>query len=464
MDKFVKDYNKYFEAWSGGYGSVSGDTYVRDVEDAINHSTNVFQEFMKNSENKGINFLKGDIAEFWHAETLKIDSVIKNDKNIFVNVPRDSSPIDISYGISEVKNHAQLKYYKTAEDTVKAISNPKFDGLEKVVPKGQLEGVKNYAAKLAAKNADIRSDQAAQYNHTANNISDYLDMNRSKSIPLSEPEAKQLAQDLKDKNYDPNNYGLSTQSLINFSDIARQSGEAALQAVLLSTVLKAGPLLYELVDEAIKSGEINLDKLRKIGGELVTDAPWTGLRAGIASFLTASCKAGLLGESMKNVSPSVIGAATVVAVNSIRNGILMFKGEISQSEFAERCIRDTVIISFGVLGTSIGQALIPIPILGGLIGNFLGGLLGTAIYQQGNQFLMAIAIEKGWTFFNFVDQDYTVPENILKRAGFQLFESTSFMTESFNKASFSVTSFQGNSIDIIPVKRGIVEVRKIGYR
>lgn len=67
-------------------------------------------------------------------------------------------------------------------------------------------------------------------------------------------------------------------------------------------------------------------------------------------------------------------------------------------------------------------------------------------------------------FFNFDFSHYTVPENVLNRAGFQLFESTSFMTGSFNKASFSVTSFQGNSIDIILVKRGVVEVRKIGYR
>ena len=62
-----------------------------------------------------------------------------------------------------------------------------------------------------------------------------------------------------------------------------------------------------------------------------------------------------------------------------------------------------------------------------------------------------------------MDQDYTVPEHVLQRTGYQLFETKTFQTESFSKSSFSTVSFQTNSIDIIPVKRGIVGIRKVGY-
>lgn len=463
MTEFNHQYRKYFEAWSGGYGSSEGATYIKEIEDAIKSSTKVFQDFMKNNDNKGIDYLKGDMAEYWHAETIKIDSIIKGDKSLYANVPRNRGPIDVSYGDRGSHFDAQLKYYKSAEDTAKAISDPKFHGLNKVVPTDQLDGVKQHANKMAVRNADIRPDQAQQYEHTAKHVSDQLNVGRSSSNPLSEKEAKQLAKDLKDDNYDPDKYGLNTQSLVKFSDIARQSGEAALHAVLISTVIKAGPHIYQIFVESMNKGEINLETIQTAGIELVSDATWNGIRAGIASFLTASCKSGLLGEAMSNVSPNVIGAATVVAVNSIKNGILLYKGDISQSEYAERCPRDTVIISFGVLGTTVGQALIPIPILGGLIGNFIGGLMGTVIYQQGSKLILAICIEKGWTFFNFVDQDYTVPEHVLRRAGYQLFETKTFQKESFSKSTFSTVSFHTNSIEVIPLKRGIIGVRKIGY-
>lgn len=463
MNKFNQQYQKYVEAWSGGYGSIEGDTYIKEIEEAIKSSTQAFQTFMSSNDNKGIDYLKGDIAEYWHAETLKIDSIIKGDKSVYANVPRNRGPIDVSYG--DMRNHldAQLKYYKSAEDTAKAISNHKFDSLNKIVPNDQIDDVKFHANRLAARNADIRPDQAQQYEDTVKRVSDQLNVGRSSSTPLSEKEAKQLAKDLKDNNYDPNKYGLNSRSLVSLSDIARQSGEAALHAILISAVIKAGPQIYQIFVESINKGEIDLENIRTFGCEVVSDATWNGLRAGIASFLTASCKLELLGETMINASPAVIGAATVVAVNSIKYGILLYKGDISQSEYAERCLRDTVIISFVVLGTTVGQALIPIPILGGLIGNFIGGLMGAAIYQQGNKLVLAIAIEKGWTFLNFVNQNYTVPEHVLRRTGYQLFETKTFQKESFSNSSFSSVSFQANSIDIIALKRGVVGVRKIGY-
>lgn len=463
MTEFNQQYHRYFEAWSGGYGSIEGDTYIEGIEEAIKSSSKVFQDFMNNNYNKGTDYLKGDIAEYWHSETLKINSIIKGDMSVYANVPRNKGPIDVSYGNKGNQYDAQLKYYKSAEETAKAISDPKFDGLNKIVPTDQLDDVKSHANRLAARNADIRPDQAQQYEHTVNHVSDRLNVGKSSSNPLSEKEAKQLANDLKNGNYDPNEYGLNSQSLVKISDIARQSGEAALQAVLISTVIKAGPHIYQIFVESMNKGEVNFEEIRTLGCEVVSDATWNGLRAGIASFLTASCKSGLFGEAVTNVSPTVIGAATVVAVNSIKNGILLYKGDITQSEYAERCLRDTVIISFGVLGTTVGQALIPIPILGGLIGNLIGGLMGTVIYEQGSILILAIAIEKGWTFFNFVDQDYTVPEHVLRRVGYQLFETKTFQTDSFRKTSFSTVSFQLNSIDIIPLKRGIVGVRKIGY-
>ncbi|QGM30138.1 hypothetical protein GI482_07005 [Bacillus sp. N3536] len=237
-----------------------------------------------------------------------------------------------------------MKYYKNSEETAKSISNPKYETMEKVVPMDQLDEVKSIAKRLAAKNTDSRLDKARQYENTVNNASDRLKVGKSESVPLSESEAKKLAKDLKNGEFDSNNYGLNTGTLVKFSDIARQSGESAVQAALISAVIQAGPYINEIIVDCINNGEFDIEKISKIGTALVSDSSLNGLRAGVAAYLTVSCKSGLLGEAMKNVSPTVIGVASVVAVNSIRNAILLCKGEITSIDYAERCIRDTVII------------------------------------------------------------------------------------------------------------------------
>ncbi|QGM30139.1 hypothetical protein GI482_07010 [Bacillus sp. N3536] len=119
--------------------------------------------------------------------------------------------------------------------------------------------------------------------------------------------------------------------------------------------------------------------------------------------------------------------------------------------------------SYHFLGATIGLALIPVPVLGGLIGNFIGGIMGTFINQKGNDLILAIAIEKGWTFFNFVDQNYIVSETVLQKAGYDLFTTHSFPTRSFSTSDFSTQSFKTNSFDIILLRRGVVGIRTIGY-
>ena len=53
--------------------------------------------------------------------------------------------------------------------------------------------------------------------------------------------------------------------------------------------------------------------LQKLGFSTLKGSSEGTLRGGISAALTASCKAGLLGGAFKNVDPTVISAATVVA-------------------------------------------------------------------------------------------------------------------------------------------------------
>lgn len=122
------------------------------------------------------------------------------------------------------------------------------------------------------------------------------------------------------------------------------------------------------------------------------------VRGGIAAALTASCKAGILGEAFKNIDPSVIGAATVVALNTMRNSIALYQGNLSPEQFAETCLRDVFVISCGVLGASTFQTIILIPLLGALVGNFIGSTCAVLIFEGSKSIFLSFFIESGISF------------------------------------------------------------------
>ncbi|GAN34413.1 MAG: hypothetical protein DYG83_06040 [Candidatus Brocadia sp. AMX2] len=421
---------------------------------------------------KNIHYIKGDIAEPWHAGTTNIYAVTKGIEGIDAVVPRDRTPIDITayspieYLKEQLK--AQVKYYKTPEATVKAISNPKYDGLIKIVPSDQLEAVKEAAYQLYLKNLQTRPEMANQYLHTYQAATDRLSLENAHSTPLSEKEALAIAKEIIKDKFDPERHGLNTLNFISWSDIARQSGEAALNAAVITAVLKSAPHLWTTLKTFLDEGRVNKESLQKLGFSTLKGSSEGALRGGISAALTASCKAGLLGEAFKNVAPTVIAAATVVALNTMRNSIALYEGKLSPGQFAETCIRDVFVISCGVLGASTFQTIIPIPLLGALVGNFIGSTCAVLIFEGSKSVFLSFFIESGISFFNIVKQDYIIPREILERCGFDLIQidkieldTIELDTIKLDKLNLSTSKTEG--IDITLLKRGLINVNTIGY-
>lgn len=70
---------------------------------------------------------------------------------------------------------------------------------------------------------------------------------------------------------------------------------------LLTAVLKSAPHLWTTLKTFIDEGRVNKESLQKLGISAFKGSSEGALRGGIAAALTASCKAGLLGEVFKNV-------------------------------------------------------------------------------------------------------------------------------------------------------------------
>ena len=81
---------------------------------------------------------------------------------------------------------------------------------------------------------------------------------------------------------------------------------------------------------------------------------------------------------------------------------------------------------------------------------------------------MSFCTETGITMFGLVEQDYRLPEDIIKDIGIETFEYESFEPDSFDAESFQFDSFdydtiQPDNLGIKFLRRGVIGVSKVGY-
>jgi hypothetical protein len=467
MNNFQKKYRDVLNNMGGVSGTSDSKVYAKEVQNSIDYTIEALNKTAIQRENVDINYLKGWLAESWHSETLKVSAAARGRKDIYSEAPNNNETgQDFFYGkYGDHPSVGESKYYKSADETAKAISRPEYSNVDKkIVPSDQLEEIKEHADRLAKKNLLNRPEQAANYKHTAENADDRLRVENSSSKPLSEPDSKEMAKDFKgNKEFNPDKYGLKTENFVEWKDIARESGTAALNAAILSAALTAAPHIWKTLEEFIETGEVSAIDLKERSQIILHGSGAAGLRGGIAASLTASCKSGLMGENLKSISPLAIGMATTMTINAIGYSIRYQQGLINENEFKYNCIRDSFVLTTGMGGAVIGQIIIPIPLLGAMTGNLVGSTFGAVAFEGLNQVVLATCIDTGWTYFGLVDQDYTVPINVLREAGFEVFEVDRFETDKFEAEGFEFERFEVEGIGFQQLSRGIIGFNKVGY-
>lgn len=466
MSDFSDAYFRASKDIAGVGGALESAAFVNDVQSAIDAALAAMKIESDRLTNVGVNYVKGNLAEIWHAETLNVAAVAKGNEEVWAEALINcKTGQDVAYGNSSEAYMAELKYYGSAKDTAGALGNPAYVGNQKVVPSDQLEGVIAESQKQAARNQDIRPEVAAAYQDTADAVSDRIEIDGVTSKPLTEGDAKSIASELKrDGEINADKYGLNTEGFIEWSDIFRESGSAALNAAAFSAALTAAPHVYRIIDKCLKTGELDAKIIREGAVHVLSSSSAAGLRGGLAAVITGSCKSGLMGASLKGLSPTAIGMATAMALNSIENSWRYAQGQISAKELAFNSSRDAVALMMGGGGAALGQMLIPVPILGALLGNLVGSTIGAVGVSYANNKVLGICVESGWTFWGLVDQSYVVPEHVLREAGYDLFAPQYFKPELFSVNKFNVQRFQTDRIGITFLRRGVIAFNTVGFQ
>ena len=506
MDGFKEGY-EFFEKHTGNFaGHATGVHYVNAVESEIKKLVNNLNDF--ETSGARIDTLKGDVAEFWHAGTFNIKAAINSSKNrVQVDRSHDFGSADIT-GVNFDAEFG-LKYYKDGESSAfqqsKSILNrfneyktrgrndnlelyleerglsaetdlnsPVYSGQYRVIPSDQLKEATMFLERKIREEAVKRPEQVHRYEETLKLLRDKVKDNEgNESIALSEQEARELASLSKEGGVNSEGLHLTTEELIKFTNILRQAYKAGLTAATISMVLRVAPEVLNAIAYLIKNGEIEEGQFKKIGFAAITGAGEGFVRGTVSAAITASCKAGLCGSAMKSIDPSIVGAVTVLVMNSMKNSYQVTTGNMSRAEMVNELIKEMFVTTCALSMGAASQSLIEIPVLGYMIGSFVGSVAGSVIYSSIYNPVLSFCVDSGFTLFGLVDQNYELPEEVLKGIGIEVFEYKKFEFKKFEYKKFEFKKFEVQKkknrksnytrFDTTFLRRGVIGVNCIGY-
>lgn len=459
---------------------TSTNAHIQEINAAIDQLGN------KINYHPGINTdieqFKGFVAEEWAAETFNIDA-ITDGSNHRATTLHSTAYGSVDIGTNFGKDYS-AKYYKNAMETAKAQAQydraneiPKYHNQDRLIPADQLEEARKYAADKAKSISDTRPEVAASYQEAADNMVDRIsDEDGHNSRPLTKHEAKDIAREAKTKEgFDPAKHGYEKLDEIHI-DYIRNGLRAGLTAATFTAVMQLTPEIYKAIDYLIKNGEIDLNQIGKSGAKVITTSGESFLRGSTAYAVEMSIQKGLLGETLKQMAtPTAVGIAVVIIMNTIRNSLLVAAGKKKASQMGEELV-DTVVISAGFfagakaggkIGGAITQALaLELPGLSYLIGSMIGCSVA-AVYFIGKKHLISLCVDTGFTCFGLVEQDYELPDEVLESMGIDMIKLPEIKVNETPINSIDVYQTidinEPETIDLTMVKRGLIGVKKVGY-
>lgn len=464
--------------------AVQSTEWVTQVEREIEKMQKDFEQFK--GSNKGIAFLRGDTAEFWHAHTFNVNAIHNGSKHRAF-IPRSNKPASADITTNFGKRFS-LKYYGQDRSSINA--QTVFSGSGKAKYARQSIVIPNDQIKRAPQIYDQKIEWAKRHSPArvralksakARTSGVVTDSNGNKSYELSNRSSFKLAREVRRKGeIDAENWHLTPTQLANFQEILSHSLKAGMSAATISLVLSTTPAVIEAIQQLITSGELDIEQLKATGVTGVKSSGKGFVSGFITASITESARIGFLGKAIKDaidINPSAIGAVAVIASNALSYSLKAASGEMTLREVADNVTRDVIVTSaslaaggftYSAIAGIVGQSTLPIPIFGYLVGSFVGSAIAGLGYTAGKQVLLGLCVEHGLTLFGLVDQDYELPENELTELGIDVAEFDKFELPEpvFDQAEFdefSFDKFEPERIELTVLRRGLIGVSKVGY-
>ncbi|TPH85089.1 hypothetical protein [Helicobacter pylori] len=226
-------------------------------------------------------------------------------------------------------------------------------------------------------------------------------------------------------------------NLSTIKDVTRVSHQAGMNAAQTGALIGGGVSLIENFYECIANGK---DPMKALKHTLVATAKGGVLSYG--SAFASSSLGGLMQSSANKIIQS-LGKGSVPAMivgACVANATVLtryFSGKIDKTELLKQLGKaNTTLVSSGAMAV-VGQALIPIPVVGALVGGFVGAILSETFFNILNSERVKLArqrrieIEKECHEFIKLLEAY---QNQFKEVFERYFhETTKFFNQSFDE-------------------------------
>ncbi len=233
------------------------------------------------------------------------------------------------------------------------ISKDQYDIIQKILKGEDVEGITSRTAqKIQEKAQQIEQFSGHPFSHTVRPASSkYSDVQIGKvddTLDRHEQELKRDNKEIKDR--------IRADAQPNFADF----GRVAVKGAVIGGTIRFATKLYVKYREGknVFKGELTLEDWKEIGLDTSTGAALSGISAtaiyGLTNFAQMSAPlAGAFVSAGMEIS-SLIGSLN--------------RGEITEEQFVELSIFACADSAMVATGAAIGQALIPIPVVGAVIG------------------------------------------------------------------------------------------------
>jgi hypothetical protein len=336
--------------------------------------------------NRAADIAQGNFAESWHAETFNVDAMLNRMDAVAAKVLNSTESKSVDIAIQkhgETVTEYSSKYYAKGKASVN--SQKGYGNQERLIPSDQMEEAKAYADRQIIK--DTYSDKpnriqnAKDIEEVKEKLTDRLSHKEGHKTAESEPIGrKENEQQYKAAKRGEN---IDIRPQIDAAKIAEESLRSGAVTAAITLSITVAPRVYNHIVHRVREGEWPPDSVKTIFEGAASATGEAGLRAAVATSLTMSAKAGLLGQAMRTVDPTIIGTLTFIAFEGAKDFSKFRSGQISGEIFADNIMSKSTTACAGAYGAAIGQAVIPIPILGAMI----GAMVGSISAQYGYKFL-----------------------------------------------------------------------------
>ncbi len=277
----------------------------------------------------------------------------------------------------------QLKSGNTASSSAFMLADKKYADVNLVAPSDQTDKVQE----LYAKRVETGTLKAPDYKNASEKLHKGIEADNVSSGGTTYDEALK-ATDAKHANHVANTF----EAKAALSDMHQSGMQAGKVGAAFSGVSSGISGLYQLSQGKSTKGEV--------AAQIIVDTS----KGFATSYLTTAGSKGIVhGLAKAGVSQTTVGALTksnahiALAAGILKSGqsvVRYLQGEIDNDQFMDEISETAITGASTFYYGALGQAIIPIPIVGAMIGSTVGYFVGSMLHQSGLIGLGEVAVVK----------------------------------------------------------------------